>query len=65
VTWSDGLLAPGFGPPEEFALHHAMRALMRSERFRALRRERVFVQPDGSPLLELWSAERATGSPAE
>lgn len=65
VTWSDGLLAPGFGPPEERALHHAMRALMRSGRFRALRRERVFVQPDGSPLLELWSAERATGSNAE
>ena len=59
VTWSDGLLAPGFGPPEERAHHEELRALMRSARFRSLRRARVFVQPDGSPLLELWSAERS------
>ena len=58
VTWSDGLLAPGFGPPEELAHHRELRALMRSDRFRSLRRERVFVQPDGSPLVELWSAWR-------
>lgn len=56
VTWSDGLLAPGFGPPEELAHHRELRALMRSDRFRSLRRERVWVQPDGSPLIELWSA---------
>ncbi len=58
VTWSDGLLAPGFGPPEERAHHEQLRALMHSPRFRFLRRARVFLQPDGSPLIELWSAER-------
>lgn len=58
VTWSDGLLAPGFGPPEELAHHRELRALMRSDRFRSLRRERVWVQPDGSPLIELWTARR-------
>jgi hypothetical protein len=61
VTWSDGLFAPGFGPPEELAHHRELRALMRSDRFRSLRRERVFVQPDGSPLVELWSAWRTPG----
>lgn len=64
VTWSDGLLAPTFGPPEEFQHHRELRALMRSDRFRDLRRRRVFVQPDGSALFEVWTAERATTAPA-
>lgn len=59
VTWSDGLFAPGFGPPEELDHHRELRELMRSDRFSSLRRERVFLQPDGSPLIELWSARRS------
>jgi hypothetical protein len=58
VTWSDGLFGPTFGPPEELLHHRALRDLMRSGRFRDLRRRRVYVQPDGSPLLEVWTAER-------
>lgn len=59
VTWSDGLLGPTFGPPEEILHHRELRALMRSPAFTDLRRVRVVTQPDGSPLAELWSAERA------
>ncbi len=58
VTWSDGVFAPDYGPAWVLARHRALRALMRSPDFTGLRRERVFTQPDGSPLLELWSAER-------
>ncbi len=58
VTWSDGLLGPTFGPPEELIHYLQLRALMRSPTFERLRRERVIVQPDGSPLAEVWSAER-------
>lgn len=58
LTWSDGLLGPTFGPPEELLHHRQLRAVMRAAPFVGLRRVRVFVQPDGSPLAELWSAER-------
>lgn len=65
ITWSDGLLGPTFGPPEELAHYRLLRTIMHSDRYRSLRRERVWTQPDGSPLIELWSAERATTGPAE
>jgi hypothetical protein len=56
VLWSDGLFAPGFAPRDSIDGNAQLGALMRSSRFRALRRGRVFTQPDGSPLCELWFA---------
>ncbi len=59
VVWSGGLFAPGFGPREWVDANERLRALMRSGAFTGLRRVRVFTQPDGSPLFELWAATRA------
>jgi len=59
VRWSDGLFAPGFTPRAAREDNERLTALLRSPVFEGARRVRVFVQPDGSPLCELWVAVRA------
>ena len=58
VRWSAGLLAPGFTPRDPVDGDERLAALLRSPEFAGARRLRVFVQPDGSPLCELWAATR-------
>ncbi|MEZ4406115.1 MAG: hypothetical protein R3A52_06550 [Polyangiales bacterium] len=58
VRWSPGLFAEGYAPREWLDRDRALGALMRRDDFTGLHRERVFVQPDGSPLCELWVARR-------
>jgi hypothetical protein len=57
VLWSPGLFAPGFSPREMPEANARLRALLERGRFARRRRLRVFPQPDGAPLLELWAAE--------
>jgi len=58
VRWSEGLFAPGFTPRDSIDGNERLTALLRSPAFEGARRLRVFVQPDGSPLCELWAATR-------
>ena len=58
VRWSPGLFVEGYAPREWVDRDRALGALMRRDDFTGLHRERVFVQPDGSPLCELWVARR-------
>jgi len=58
VVWADGMFAPGFTPRDWIDVHRRLVTLMRSEAFTGLRRVRTFVQPDGTPLIELWAATR-------
>ena len=58
VRWSEGLLAPGFTPRDPVDGNERLVALLRSPDFAGARRLRVFVQPDGSALCELWAATR-------
>lgn len=54
VLWSDGLLAPGFSPSWVVEWNRRLRREMH-QKFEQVRLVRRFVQPDGSPLFELWT----------
>ncbi len=58
VVWSDGAFAPTYTPRSVVDDNARLRAMMRSSAFADLRRVRVFTQPDGTPLCELWAATR-------
>ena len=58
VLWSEGLIARDYFPHSDVEGNDRLRALMHAGSFTALRRVRVFKQPDGSPLCELWAAMR-------
>jgi hypothetical protein len=60
LRWSDGLFAPGFTPRDWIDGNERLTALLHSATFVGQRRLRVFVQPDGSPLCELWVATRVS-----
>lgn len=58
VVWSPGVFAPGFWPRDAVDDNARLVALMRSDVFEPPRRLRVFTQPDGAALVEVWAARR-------
>ncbi|MBI5518072.1 MAG: glycosyltransferase family 39 protein [Deltaproteobacteria bacterium] len=62
VLWSPGVFAPGFAPRAMPEANARLRLELERGPWRDRRRVRVLVQPDGSPLLELWAATRSGSS---
>ncbi len=54
VIWDEALFAPGYRPTRDITWNRALRARMNSG-FDAVRMVRRFVQPNGSPLFEVWT----------
>jgi len=54
IVWSDEMFGPDFQPPEIPVFNHDARHVFRQV-FRNVRLVRTIVQPDGSPLLEVWA----------
>lgn len=58
VRWSPGLFAENFTPTAWLDRDRALGVLMHRDIFAGLHRVRVFTQPNGTPLCELWVARR-------
>ncbi|MFO0650971.1 MAG: hypothetical protein U0326_32395 [Polyangiales bacterium] len=58
VVWSDGAFDPSYTPRSVVDDNDRLRAMMHTSAFAGLRRVRTFLQPDGTPLCELWAATR-------
>lgn len=56
VRWADGVFAPGFRPRADVLANEALTARMRAPDLTGLRLARALRQPDGGPLVELWTA---------
>lgn len=57
VLWSEGLFAPGYHPRRDVDWSNTLRARMHAQ-FEQVSLVRRFVQPDGTPLFELWTGRQ-------
>jgi hypothetical protein len=54
VLWDDALFAPGYEPQRDVRWNRELRARMNRD-YGEVRLVRRFVQPNGSPLFEVWT----------
>ena len=59
VRWADAIFAPGAHLDEALAAHRALTARMHAPDLTGLRWLRTLHQPNGFPLVELWTAHGA------